>query len=316
MALGRKASAEPLEQRRHGAPVGGRGAGGDGARERPALSAAPDQGGRARADAPVQREHPGVAERRARGARPQRPGRALEPPDGRALRRPSRGRRRPRARRSCSTRRIVRMLRGQRRRAPEGAAYYRVPLSTRHEPARRLLVNLATTPLRDSHGDVVGTIVIVEDISTARAARGAAADLGEDGVDRPAGRGRGARGQHAADRHLELHADAAREAPARRSVDQGPREDRAADVPRRQDRQRPAEPGAARRRSTAARATSTPSSTTCCRCSSTSSATAASRCARSWRRPRRSCRASSTSCSRSSSTCSSTRATRCRRAAG
>ena len=44
----------------------------------------------------------------------------------------------------------------------------------------------------------------------ARAARRAAAHLGKDGVARPAGRRRGARGQHAADRHLELHADAAR----------------------------------------------------------------------------------------------------------
>ena len=68
---------------------------------------------------------------------------------------------------------------------------------------------------------------------------------------------------------------------ARRSEDQGAREDRAADVPRRQDRQRPAEPGASgagrqrpgrsqRRHQRRAR-----------RCSSTSCAPAASRCARS-----------------------------------
>ena len=62
---------------------------------------------------------------------------------------------------------------------------------------------------------------------------------------------------------------------------QGAREDRAADVPRREDRQRPAQPGAARRRSTPGRSISTPSSTTCCRCSSTSCGPAASRCARS-----------------------------------
>jgi PAS domain S-box-containing protein len=48
----------------------------------------------------------------------------------------------------------------------EGAAFYRVPLATRHEPSRRLLVNVATTPLRDSDGAVAGTIVIIEDIST------------------------------------------------------------------------------------------------------------------------------------------------------
>jgi PAS domain S-box-containing protein len=48
---------------------------------------------------------------------------------------------------------------------PEGAAFYRVPLSTRHDPARRILVNVATTPLRDSDGAIAGTILIVEDIS-------------------------------------------------------------------------------------------------------------------------------------------------------
>ena len=50
--------------------------------------------------------------------------------------------------------------------APEGSAFYRVPLATRHEPPRRLLVNVATTPLRDSDGAVAGTILIIEDIST------------------------------------------------------------------------------------------------------------------------------------------------------
>jgi signal transduction histidine kinase len=37
--------------------------------------------------------------------------------------------------------------------------------STRHQAARRLLVNVATTPLRDSDGAIAGTILIVEDIS-------------------------------------------------------------------------------------------------------------------------------------------------------
>jgi hypothetical protein len=41
-----------------------------------------------------------------------------------------------------------------------------VPLTTRHDPARRLLVNVAATPLRDAHEAITGTIVIVEDIST------------------------------------------------------------------------------------------------------------------------------------------------------
>ena len=52
------------------------------------------------------------------------------------------------------------------REAPEGAAFYRVPLATRHGKSRRLLVNVATTPLRDSDGAVAGTIIIIEDIST------------------------------------------------------------------------------------------------------------------------------------------------------
>jgi two-component system NtrC family sensor kinase len=61
---------------------------------------------------------------------------------------------------------IVRMIRGSATGGSEGTAHYRVPMSTRHEPPRRLLVNVGATPLRDSHAAVVGTIVIVEDIST------------------------------------------------------------------------------------------------------------------------------------------------------
>ena len=61
---------------------------------------------------------------------------------------------------------VVDMIRGLSGGAPEGAAYYKVPLATRHRPARRLLVNLGATPLRDSHSDVVGSILIVEDISS------------------------------------------------------------------------------------------------------------------------------------------------------
>jgi PAS domain S-box-containing protein len=52
------------------------------------------------------------------------------------------------------------------RSATGGAAYYKVPLLSRHEPPRRLLVNVGMTPLRDSHDEVVGSIVIVEDISS------------------------------------------------------------------------------------------------------------------------------------------------------
>jgi two-component system, NtrC family, sensor kinase len=57
------------------------------------------------------------------------------------------------------------VLRSARRNSPDGTALYRVPALTRHTPARRLLVNVGTTPLRDSDGAVAGTIVIVEDIS-------------------------------------------------------------------------------------------------------------------------------------------------------
>ena len=49
--------------------------------------------------------------------------------------------------------------------ASEGTAAYRVALPTRHDSARRLLVNVATTPLRGSDGAVAGTILVIEDIS-------------------------------------------------------------------------------------------------------------------------------------------------------
>ncbi|HTI39318.1 MAG TPA: ATP-binding protein [Vicinamibacterales bacterium] len=61
---------------------------------------------------------------------------------------------------------IAQMLRTSGAISAEGGAYYRVPMATRHDPNRRLLINLAVTPLRDSQDAVVGTIVIVEDIST------------------------------------------------------------------------------------------------------------------------------------------------------
>src|SRR5205809_3931768 len=52
------------------------------------------------------------------------------------------------------------------RQAPDGAAYYKIPLASRHQPARRLLVNVGMTPLRDAHAEVAGNIVIIEDISS------------------------------------------------------------------------------------------------------------------------------------------------------
>ena len=60
---------------------------------------------------------------------------------------------------------FLEVLRSARRESPEGAAFYRVPLMTRHEPSRRLLVNVAATPLRDSDDAITGSIVIIEDIS-------------------------------------------------------------------------------------------------------------------------------------------------------
>jgi two-component system NtrC family sensor kinase len=60
---------------------------------------------------------------------------------------------------------FLEVLRKARADSPEGAAFYRVPLVTRHDGTRRLLVNVATTPLRDSDGAIAGTIVIIEDIS-------------------------------------------------------------------------------------------------------------------------------------------------------
>ena len=56
-------------------------------------------------------------------------------------------------------------LRGARRESPDGAAIYRVALTTRHDPPRRLLVNVAMTPLRESDGVISGTILVLEDIS-------------------------------------------------------------------------------------------------------------------------------------------------------
>ena len=58
------------------------------------------------------------------------------------------------------------VVRSARSESQEGSAFYRVPLATRHEPVRRLLVNVATTPLRESDGTIAGTIIIIEDISS------------------------------------------------------------------------------------------------------------------------------------------------------
>ena len=104
MALGPQGEHRAAQQRGHGAARRRRRTGGNGARERPALRAAPRQGRRARSDARVQREHPRVAERRPRGRQPRRSGRALEPASRGALRpAPRRGRRPARSTRSWTT---------------------------------------------------------------------------------------------------------------------------------------------------------------------------------------------------------------------
>jgi two-component system NtrC family sensor kinase len=56
-------------------------------------------------------------------------------------------------------------LRGARGESPDGAAIYRVAMTTRHDPPRRLLVNAAMTPLREAQGAITGTILVLEDIS-------------------------------------------------------------------------------------------------------------------------------------------------------
>jgi PAS domain S-box-containing protein len=62
---------------------------------------------------------------------------------------------------------FVERLRAARAGSPDGATLYRVPLVTGHEPQRqRLLVNAAFAPLRTPDGAISGAIVIIEDISS------------------------------------------------------------------------------------------------------------------------------------------------------
>ena len=116
----------------------------------------------------------------------------------------------------------------------------RSPAAERHDRAA------APASRRRDRGERVGADC--RGRQRAREARGAAAGVGEDGVDRPACGRRRARGQHAADRHRELHADAAGGREPGGSEDAAAREDRAADVPRREDRQRAAQPLPSERR--------------------------------------------------------------------
>ena len=111
---------------------------------------------------------------------------------------------------------FVQALAAARRENPYGATLYRVPLTARQRPRPERRRRAAAR-----HGDGRAAAGSGQRRRgrrhsadrrhhRSRAARRAAADFREDGVDRPAGRRRGARSQHAVDRHLELHADAAR----------------------------------------------------------------------------------------------------------
>ena len=130
------------------------------------------------------------------------------------------------ARATCSTRR------SSRRCAPRGARHplrrdaVRVPLTRAAGDATAPMPRAARQRDRGAAAEPCGRRVDVVGMHPAhrghhrsRAARRAAADFREDGVDRPARRRRRARSQHAADRHLELHADAARGRRSRRSAD-------------------------------------------------------------------------------------------------
>ena len=260
-----------VQQRRSGAPDLGRRTGGDGDRERPAVPPAAPQGRGTRPDARVQREHPRIARRWARGVRRRRADRPVEPGARGLLRRVPGERDWPHALPTYSTavrRRASRRPPGEsvRRDALPRAAGAGRSATTRHADASsscwstrrpfRCRVRPATRTCgrHDSAG---------RGHHRSRASRRTAADFREDGVDRPAGGRRRARGQHAAHRNLELHADAARRRRPARSEDRAAREDREADVPRREDRERSVElsRGPASGDASVRRWTSTPSST-------------------------------------------------------
>ena len=146
-------------------------------------------------------------------------------------------------------RQFVDALRAARQEHSTGATLYLVPLAARQAEPVRLLVNATAVPLHAPSGDTAAVVGHDSDHRghhRPRAARGAAPDFRKDGVDRAARRGRGARGQHAAHRDLELHADAARGRRPAGSENRAAREDRASDVPGGEDRQRPVESVAAR----------------------------------------------------------------------
>ena len=189
--------------------------------------AAASQGRRARPDARVQREHPRVARRRAGRVRRGRADRPLEPRARGLLRR------RARRRRSAGTlgdvfdAPFVDALRGRASEHPYGATLYRVPLTCvtpGAEPAdagRSSLVNATASAAAESGGRRRRSSSARSCCSrTSPIACGSRSSCRSPekmaSIGLLGGRRR-ARGQHAADRHLELHADAARGRRPRRS---------------------------------------------------------------------------------------------------
>ena len=159
-----------------------------------------------------------------------------------------------------------------RREQPEGATLYRVPP---HVAGRR---GKAAAPgqRRDHTTPDTGGRHRHDDHSRGHhspgAAGGAVAVVGQDGVDRSAGRRCRARSQHPAHWYLEFYPDATRGHGAGRPADPTAREDRAPDVSSRQDRQRVAQSGPTGSvRCGGPSGRQRPSSTTCWRCLSISS---------------------------------------------
>ena len=144
---------------------------------------------------------------------------------------------------------VVELLNAVRKDHPDGKTAFRVPIAGRGtREGQTLLVNLTTVPLQTIAGGSGGGHHRHHRRHHRALADGrAAAHLREDGVARSARGRRRARSEHAADRDFELHADAARERRSRGPAHAAARKNREADVPRRQDRQRPAESVAAKR---------------------------------------------------------------------
>ena len=184
--------------------------------ERTPLRQPAGEGGPAAGAQGVQREHPGVDRLRHPGAGPERLRRALEPGHGDALRPAARGRRSGGTLDEIFPESFMEALRGS------------LVLGRHEEIANIYKLHLPTPDGRSPHGQRLGGALPARRRAArdhpdrrrrdrAHAAGGAAPALREDGVDRPAGRGRGARGEHAPRRHLLLHAAPAGRGGGRRS---------------------------------------------------------------------------------------------------